>query len=143
MRKIKSAPANLCLLKNNKNKKSKNIIASSNDKNNILPIVSPENINSETNFITKKFVITNINEFANDMIQSSKLLDNEEINIISIVINYIFENIVKKKNLEELKNYIASYFVKYFIIFLFHNYVLHDANEKYIHTVDIIHSIFL
>ena len=143
MRKIKSAPANLCLLKNNKNKKSKNIIASSNDKNNILPIVSPENINSETNFITKKFVITNINEFTNDMIQSSKLLDNEEINIINIVINYIFENIVKKKNLEELKNYITSYFVKYFIMFLFHNYVLRDANEKYIHTIDIIHSIIL
>lgn len=143
MRKIKSAPANLCLLKNNKNKKSKNIIASSNDKNNILPIVSSKNIDSETNFITKKFVITNINEFTNDMIQSNKLLDNEEINIINIVVNYIFENIIKKKNIEELKNYITSYIVKYFIMFLFHNYILHDATEKYIHTVDIIHTIFL
>ena len=160
MRKVKSAPANLCLMKNNKNNRDKPKLVY-NKKNNIIPLCFNNNannnilnnnknilnnnkniLNNNINYLkTKKKILYNINELTNDMIQNSKLLDSEELNIISVIINYMFENIYKKKKLDELKNYIISCIVRYFIMFIFHTYIIHDIDGKYIHTLEIIHKI--
>jgi hypothetical protein len=167
MHKVKSAPANLCLMKNNRDK-SKLVC---NKKNNIIPLLFNNNknivnnnkniVNNNKNIVNKnivnnnknivnnninylknnKKILYNVNEITNDMIQNSKLLDSEELNIISVIINYTFENIYKKKNLNELKNYIISCIIRYFIMFVFHNFIIHDIDGKYIHTLEIIHKI--
>lgn len=142
MRKVKSAPANLCLMKNNKNNRDKPKLVC-NKKNNIIPLRFNNNAdNNNINYIkTKKKILYNVNELTNDMIQNSKLLDSEELNIISVIINYMFENIYKKKKIDELKNYIISCLIRYFIMFIFHTYIIHDIDGKYIHTLEIIHKI--
>lgn len=160
MHKVKSAPANLCLMKNNKNNRDKPKLVCT-KKNNIIPprfnnnadnniinynnkniLNNNKNILNNINYLkTNKKILYNVNELTNDMIQNSKLLDSEELNIISVIINYMFENIYKKKNLDELKNYIISCIIRYFIMFIFHTYIIHDIDGKYIHTLEIIHKI--
>lgn len=150
MHKVKSAPANLCLMKNNK----KNIKNISDKKNNIICFnkniniedtksknIKLENIENIKTIKNKKYLLSNINDLTNNIIQDSKIIDSDEFNIITLIINYIFENIYKKKKLEEFKNYIVSYAIRYFIMFMFHSYIIHDADYKYIHTLEIIHKI--
>lgn len=143
MRKVKSAPANLCLMKNNKNNIDNHIVTSD-KKNNIILFNFNNNANNNLkNIRNTKKLLFNVNEITSEMIQNSKLLDSEELNIITLIINYIFENIYKKKKFDELKNYIISCSIRYFIMFIFHTYIIHDAAGKYIHTLDIIHKINL
>lgn len=157
MRKVNSAPANLCLMKNNKLLNNKN----SNNYNNIIPFVTNKfskhsfiNINQnkdekkEINYKNnnneiKKKILTKVNEVTNDIIQNSNFLDTEELNIISIIVNYIFESNINKKTIYDLKDYFISYFIRYLVMILFHSYILHDFNEKYVHVLDVINKISL
>ena len=148
MKKIKSAPANLCLMINRKkdnlsNNNSKNIFCLSkfekNDNNNNNNKNINININIDRKFIKiKKFALVKnskknllkIGNLLSDIVSDSNLLSLEHTIIISGLISYFSENILKKDKLKEVYYFGLQLLFKYIIMFYIHTAILHDKIDN-------------
>jgi hypothetical protein len=148
MRKVKSAPANLCEMVNNK-KEAKTKIKSYRF---IIPIMNIEstiiledkNEKIETNNVFKKYEtfkklktgIKRIGSLTSDVIGDSNLLPYEETTLLNVFINYISENVLKKDKLKEIYAYALQAFVRYLLMLFIHSQLLHNELGKNVPLID-------
>lgn len=148
MRKVKSAPANLCEMVNNK-KEAKTKIKSYRF---MLPIMNIEStiiledkneknkiINKPKKYETFKTLKTGIKKFGSltsDVIGDSNLLPYEETTLLNVFINYISENVLKKDKLKEIYAYALQAFVRYLLMLFIHSQLLHDELGKNVPLID-------
>jgi len=148
MRKVKSAPANLCEMINNK-KEAKTKIKSYRF---IIPIMNIEstiiledkNEKIETNNVFKKYEtfkklktgIKRIGSLTSDVIGDSNLLPYEETTLLNVFINYISENVLKKDKLKEIYAYALQAFVRYLLMLFIHSQLLHNELGKNVQLID-------
>ena len=130
MRKIKSAPANLCLMANNKKKIVNN--------KNKSPFIKYETYNG---YYRKKNILNSIKDITLDIIGECKIPSIEETLSINVFISYFFENITKKDKLKKLSEYLYFFIVKYIITLIVHCSILHDMGDKYSFTIKYIEGI--
>ena len=143
MRRIKSAPANIAAMSNNKksdkklaasilNKKEYILYNSDNDfkKNNIIPLKCKKN-----NDLKNKFI--DIGDYLSDITNDIDDIPVEETTIISSIILYVSHNIFKKEKLKEFNNFLIKIIIKYIIMYYFHVYILQDDRYYLFHITDI------
>ncbi len=130
MRKIKSAPANLCLMEN-RQKKPITI-------KNKIPFINYESYN---NYSIKKSILNNIKDLTTDIIGDCKISSIEETLSINTIIIYLFENITKKNKLKKISEYFYFFIIKYIITLMVHSLIIHDINDKYSLTIKYIESL--
>lgn len=148
MRKVKSAPANLCEMINNKkeaktkiksyrfiipimNIESTIILEDKNEKNKIIN--KPKKYET---FKTLKTGIKKIGSLTSDVIGDSNLLPYEETTLLNVFINYISENVLKKDKLKEIYAYALQAFARYLLMLFIHSQLLHDELGKNIPLID-------
>ena len=129
MRKIKSAPSNLCLMANRQKKPISN-------RNRIL-FTNYENCND---YSKKKNILNNLKDVTIDIIGDNKISSIEESLSINEFIIYLFENITKKEKLKKLSEYLYFFIVKYIVTLIAHCLILHDMNDKYSFAIKYIES---
>ena len=151
MRKVKSAPANLAEMVNNK-KEAKTKIKSyrfvipimnlestiileekENNKEKRELIVKPQNYEK---FKTLKNNIKNIGGLTNDIIGDINYLPLEQSSFLISFINYISENVLKKDKLKEIYAYVLQAFARYLLMLFIHSQLLHDELGKNIPLID-------
>ena len=126
MRRIKSAPANLASMTNNKKKECISILTKKDE----IAIPMKNKFKPEYNFKKIKNLKNNISfnsNLFNDIVNDSNNLSIEESTIIFTIINFIANNILKREKLEELNNYLLQAIIRYFIMVFIHTQIL---NEK-------------
>lgn len=126
MRRIKSAPANLASMSNNKKKQSISLLT----KNDAIAIPMKNKFNPQYKIKKIKDLKNNISfnsNLLNDIVNDSNNLSIWESTIIFTIINFIGNNILKREKLEEAYNYLLQAIIRYFIMFFIHSYIL---NEK-------------
>lgn len=147
MRKVKSAPANLAEMVNNKKEaKTKiksyrfvipimnlesTIILEEKEKKNEL--IKPRNYEK---FKTLKNNIKNICSLTSDIIGDSNILPSDQSTIITSLINYLSENVLKKDKLKEIYAYALQAFARYLLMLFIHRQLLHDELGKNIPLID-------
>jgi len=148
MRKVKSAPANLCEMVNNKkeaktkiksyrfmipimNIESTIILEDKNEKNKIIN--KPKKYET---FKTLKTGIKKIGSLTSDVIGDSNLLPYEQTTLLNVFINYISENVLKKDKLKEIYAYALQAFVRYLLMLFIHSQLLHDELGKNVPLID-------
>lgn len=147
MRKVKSAPANLAEMVNNKKEaKTKiksyrfvipimnlesTIILEEKEKKNEL--IKPQNYEK---FKTLKNNIKNIGSLTNDIIGDINYLPLEQSSFLISFINYISENVLKKDKLKEIYAYVLQAFARYLLMLFIHSQLLHDELGKNIPLID-------
>lgn len=126
MRRVKSSPANLSQMKNKKkvtiNSNANKIFYIPNNKEN-------NNYNNYNNFeILKKskIYLSKVGNFCGDLINDSNILSLEDSIIISALISYISDNILKKDKLKDIANFTLQYLLRYIILYYIHTEILHD-----------------
>lgn len=148
MRKVKSAPANLCEMINNK-KEAKTKIKSYRFMIPIMNIESTiilEDKNEKKEIINKpkkyetfkqlKTGIKKIGSLTSDVIGDSNLLPYEETTLLNVFINYISENVLKKDKLKEIYAYALQAFARYLLMLFIHSQLLHDELGKNVPLID-------
>ena len=156
MRKVKSAPANLAEMVNNKkeaktkiksyrfvipimNLKSTLILEEKEKKNNKEKhelIVKPQNYENYEKFKTLKNNIKNIGSLTNDIIGDINYLPLEQSSFLISFINYISDNVLKKDKLKEIYAYVLQAFARYLLMLFIHSQLLHDELGKNIPLID-------
>ena len=150
MRKVKSAPANLCEMINNKKEAKTKIKIKS--YRFMIPIMNIEstiiledkNEKIETNNVFKKYEtfkklktgIKKIGSLTSDVIGGSNLLPYEQTTLLNVFINYISENVLKKDKLKEIYAYALQAFVRYLLMLFIHSQLLHNELGKNIPLID-------
>lgn len=117
MRRVKSAPSNLCQMKN----KKKVTINSSANKVFYIP-----NNNNYEILKKSKIYLSKVGNFCSDLINDSNILSLEHSLLISGIISYFSDNILKKDKLKEIANFSIQSLLRYFILYYIHTEVLHD-----------------
>ena len=135
MRRVKSAPSNLCEMKNKKK------VTINSNANQIFYIPNNNNNNNNNYEILKKskIYVSKIGNFCSDLINDSNILSLEDSLIISSLITYFSDNILKKDKLKEIANFSIQSLVRYLILYYIHTEVLHDKIKNNI--LDIAHII--
>jgi|TARA_B100000768_G_C11205530_1_gene343657 hypothetical protein len=149
MRRIKSAPANLVEMSNNKKQAKTSInrivIPIMNEKYTI--IIQENNKISEkieTNNVFKKYEnfkyfkerVKKIGSLTSDIIGDSNILPFEQSAILTTFINYISENVLKKDKLKEIYAFTLQVLVRYLIMMYIHSQLLHDEIGKNIPLIE-------
>jgi len=125
MKRIKSAPANLASMTNNKKKTSISLLT----KNNEIAIPMQNKFKPEYNFKKIKELKNTISfnsNLVNDIVNDSNNLSIEESTIIFTIINFLANNILKREKLEEAYNYFLQAMIRYFIMLFIHSQILHE-----------------
>jgi hypothetical protein len=151
LRKIKSAPANLCEMSNNKKSKSitfqKQFLLFNKE-------MSEEDYHNENNknlYVNdKKFILKEkkksiemASNIINEILLENKNPQSEEYFIINFLIPYLGNNIITKNFLKNIFDSLISYLVKSFIVYLFHMLQNHniDQIEYFLHLDNFIDKI--
>ena len=121
MKKIKSAPANLALMINNKKSNNHNLMIEKNEKKKTSYILL--NIRYLNNNIER---ITNI---INDILNDILTLTFEETAFLGIFLN-LLNNIFRKDKLKNLSAILIQNIIKYLIMIYIHQYLLDDYINK-------------
>lgn len=143
MRRIKSAPANLAGMSNNKKSVNKKISIFSQEnmnKNKINIIKKDISMNNILNFYKIKFnsynkfksLKSNLNSSFNilsDAINEANIFNLEEYSIIYLLGVYLSENILKKDKLNEVFNFILITLIRYIVMLEIHEKILHENIE--------------
>lgn len=148
MKKVKSAPANLCLMTNNKKEAKTNIKTF----RFVIPIMNIEStiileeksekkeiINIPAKYEEFKTLKTGVKKFGSltsDVIGDSNLLPYEQNALITGFINYLSENVLKKDKLKEIYAFALQAFVRYLIMLFIHGQLLHDELGKNVPLID-------
>lgn len=137
MRRIKSAPANLAGMSNNKkntiNKKisvfsQKNIITRDTSMNNILNFYNIKS-NSYNSFKSLKSNLNSSFNILSDAINEANIFNLEEYSIIYLLGVYLSENILKKDKFNEVFNFILITLIRYIVMLEIHEKILHENIE--------------
>ena len=137
MRRIKSAPANLSLMKN-RNKKLNKITNSistfsvfrKEDENEIIKFEN-ENENESKNIErNNKNIISTTSNIVSDYLFDNTNLPYEENYLISLIMSYITENIINKNKLKNLQEFIIQNSVRFVISYLFHKHIISDIIQN-------------
>lgn len=123
MKRIKSAPANICMMCHNKLTKSKKIVSTllnTNNSDNIEEIKKKENIKKQ------KSILNTSSNIIGDAISDSNSLSLQENYFIILIVSFISENIIKKNNLENFQAFILQNLVRFMISYIIHNYAIVD-----------------
>lgn len=123
MRRIKSAPANLCnmchrKIQNLKNSESKIVIINNNKSAKITEVKS------------KRQVLTTSSNIITDAINESNTLSFEENYIVGFILSYVFENIIKKDKFKNLEAFIIQNGVRFIFSYLLHKHILIDLVQS-------------
>ena len=136
MRKVKSAPDNLSTMCN----KKKHIVPIIKSNAGIVEIIPPKT-NNFTQIKKFKITVQNTGTVINDLITDNKFLSIEESTIINTIILYLSENITREKKINELYKYVIQSVVRYIILLFIHSTILHDNIDKYLPTINYLHTI--
>lgn len=147
MRKIKSAPANLAEMVNNKKERKtkiksyrfvipimnleSTIILEEKEKKNEL--IKPQNYEK---FKTLKNNIKNLGSLTNDIIGDINYLPLEQSSFLISFINYISDNVLKKDKLKEIYAYALQALARYLLMLFIHSQIIHDELGKNIPLID-------
>jgi hypothetical protein len=160
MKRIKSAPANLCEMVNRKkinysqsnkivipipiiNKKYNIIIEEINSENSLNSKYSEKNIIKNDNskiintniieynkFKSQKNTLKKIGTFLSDVIGDTNILPFEQNTLITSLINYFSENVLNKDKLKEIYVFILQAFARYLIMLLLHSHFINIFQEQ-------------
>jgi hypothetical protein len=123
MKRIQSAPANLCMMCHNniKNKKKSKTT---------IPIINNDSNQIKINDIkSKKHILITTSNVISDTITDLNILSFEENFIFGFIITYIFENIIKKDKLKNLQVFIIQNSVRFIISYLIHQHIIFDIAQ--------------
>lgn len=132
MRRIKSAPANICLMTNNKkslNEKDVKDVKDVKNRNNIISFIYSKNSNTNNKFKNLKILKNTLSSSSDIFIDSINDISNfnlEETSLLYAIITYLSNNILKKDKIKELYKFFIQMIVKYFIMLIIHTQILHD-----------------
>ena len=121
MRRIKSAPANLASMANNRKRETISLLKN----NNAITIPKKTEYNYKKIKDLKNTISFNSNLF-NDIVNDSYHLSIEESTIIFTMINILANNILKRQKIQELYNYLIQAIIRYFIMLFIHSQILHE-----------------
>lgn len=157
MRRIKSAPANLASMSHNKKIKDDklttsilvkkeyplNIYYKNNkiDKNNIIPLDNYKNQKTIRNIKNIKNKFIDLGDYLSDITNDIDNIPVEETTIISAIILYVSQNILKREKLKEFNNFLLKIIFKYIIMYYFHVYILQDDTYYLFHVSDILNNL--
>ncbi len=127
MKRIKSAPANICMMCHNKIK-NKNIL----EKKTVLLDTSSEI--KITDIKSKKQAITTSSNIISDAITNSNLLSFEENYLIGFILSYFSENVIKKDKFKNLEAFLIQNSIRFIISYLMHKHVFVDIVQ---HTINL------
>ena len=127
MRRIKSAPANLSTMTNNK-RTSISLLTKNN--NVAIPLKNTFTPNYKLKDFKKfKELKNNISfnsNLANDILNDSNNFTIEESTLVFTLINFIANNILKREKFQEIYNYLIQAIIRYFIMLFIHTHILHE-----------------
>ena len=127
MRRIKSAPANLCNMCHRKIQSLKN----SEQK---TVIINDNNTVKITEIKSKRQVLSTSSNIITDAINDSNTLSFEENFVVAFILSYIFENIIKKDKFKNLEAFIIQNSVRFIVSYLIHQHVVIDLVQGiYLH----------
>ena len=87
----------------------------------------PNNNNNNYEILKKsKIYLSKVGNFCSDLINDSNILSLEHSLLISGIISYFSDNILKKDKLKEIANFSIQSLLRYFILYYIHTEVLHD-----------------
>jgi hypothetical protein len=143
MRRIKSAPANLAGMSNNKKSVNKkiSIFSQENMSENKINIIKRDiSMNNILDFDRIKFssynkfksLKSNLNSSFNilsDAINEANIFNLEEYSIIYLLGVYLSENILKKDKFNEVFNFILITLIRYIVMLEIHEKILHENIE--------------
>ena len=110
MRRIKSAPAELCSMVNRKKRNSVSKISS----NAIIPSNTYEKIKEE------KKIVKLLTEISNDISGQNDIISQEIGYYMLLIGSFVNQNFRRKITLENVKNFIIEMFLRYIISFTYH-----------------------
>ncbi len=119
MRRIKSAPANLCNMCHRK-------IQSFKKSEPKTVIINDNKIVKVTEIKSKRQVLSTSSNIITDAINESNTLSFEENYIIGFILTYIFENIIKKDKFKNLEAFIIQNGVRFLFSYLMHKHIVID-----------------
>lgn len=123
MKRIKSAPANICMMCHNKLTKTKEIVSTlvnTNNSDNLEDIKKKETVKKH------KSILNTSSNIIGDAISDSNSLSLQENYFIVLIVSFISENIIKKNNLENFQAFILQNLVRFMISYIIHNYAIVD-----------------
>tara|TARA_Y100000389_G_scaffold66748_4_gene62983 strand:+ start:10803 stop:11258 length:456 start_codon:yes stop_codon:yes gene_type:complete len=145
MRRIKSAPANLSLMKNRNEIKNKisnkiSIFSVFRYENNEYEIKINNEITSNNEFEKndkkendkkkKKSIISTTSNIFSDYLFDNSSLPYEENYLISIIMSYLGNNIITKDKLKNLEAFIVQNAVRFLVSYIFHKHIISDIMEN-------------
>lgn len=134
MRRIKSAPANLSLMKN-RNK----ILNKISNKISIFSVFKYENNENEININSdfeknerkkNKSIISTTSNIFSDYLFDNSNLPYEENYLISFIASYIGQNIISKDKLKNLQAFIIQNTVRFLVSYIFHKHIITDIIDN-------------
>lgn len=123
MRRIKSAPAELCSMVNRKKRNSLSKISS----NAIIPSNTYEKIKEE------KKIVKLLTEISNDISGQNDIISQEIGYYMLLIGSFVNQNFRRKITLENVKNFIIEMFLRYIISITYH--FIMTNQEKFIEIV--------
>lgn len=137
MRRIKSAPANLSLMKN-RNKKLNKITNSisifsvfrKEDENEFIKFENENENKSKNQERNNKNIISTTSNIVSDYLFDNTNLPYEENYLLSLIMSYITENIINKNKLKNLQEFIIQNSVRFVVSYLFHKHIISDIIQN-------------
>tara|TARA_Y100000591_G_C21633790_1_gene594232 strand:- start:147 stop:515 length:369 start_codon:yes stop_codon:yes gene_type:complete len=75
---------------------------------------------------TKKQIINTSSNIITDILNDTTNINFEENIIISFIISYIFENILKRDKLKNLETFLLQSIIRFIIAYIFHHHVFNE-----------------
>ena len=140
MRRVKSAPADLALMKNNKQIKKPTVyMLSKTSQSNIIEYKTKPRFDINYNFIDKnREKISYTTSLFADFINETNHNSLEECSLIYTLFAYISNNILKKNKIKEVYNILLQQLIRYLVVMFIHTQIIHD---KVLTLPNIIHTI--
>ena len=123
MRRIKSAPANLCNMCHRK-------IQSLKKSEPKTVIINDNNTVKITEIKSKRQVLTTSSNIITDAINESNTSSFEENYLVGFILSYVFENIIKKDKFKNLEAFIIQNGIRFIFSYLLHKHILIDLVQS-------------
>ena len=126
LRKVKSAPSNICEMVNRKKSNPitinpiTSLIGIDESKDELSDKLSKFNLNKLNNIKNEKKSFEIVSDIINDLLLEDKNILSEEYFSINFIIPYIGKNIRNKNFIKNLYTYLTNYLIKSIIIYIFH-----------------------
>lgn len=143
LRKVKSAPANICEMVNRKKTNPTTInpltinplIEIDESKDKLSDKLSKFNLNKLDNIKNEKKSFEIVSDIINDLLLEDKNILSEEYFSINFIIPYIGKNIRNKNFIKNLYTSLTTYLVKSIIIYIFHQIHINNIEiiNHYLH----------